>query len=158
MRVSGAVLAIAVFMASGLAQTSVAPVQQLLGPEDCRFNPPADWRGGAVSWHGQCRAGRAHGNGVLRAYRKGAPPRLYFGDMEHGQLRLGVIEGDEGYLAGRFADGKLVPDTERQEMILAFRSASTAAKAFGERLKREGNARSAAFYLQKSKQLAQQMD
>jgi hypothetical protein len=149
---------VALSMALGLALASTVADQHFAGQKNCEFIPPADWHGGAISWHGQCRDGKAHGQGVMRSYRKGAAPLLFYGELEHGQLHRGVIEASDGYLAGRFSEGRLVPEPERHEVIRAFRSASAAAKAFSLRLKHDGNASSAGFYLKKSQELARQMD
>lgn len=157
MRVLRAISAMVFCVATGV-QASAGPAQQMTGRKDCQFMPPAGWHDGAFSWDGPCRDGMAHGQGVMRLYQKGAPALLFFGELEHGKLGIGVIEGRDGYQAGRFSDGKLMPERERNEIIRAFRSASAAAKATSLRLQRGGNAKSAEFYRKKSQELAQQMD
>lgn len=157
MRVLRAISAMAFCVAAGVQATAV-PSQHLAGRKDCQFMPPAGWQDGAFSWDGPCRDGMAHGQGVMRSYQKGAPALLFFGELEHGQLGIGVIEGRDGYQAGRFSEGKLMPEPERNGIIRAFRSASAAAEAYSLRLRHAGNARSAEFYMKKSQELAQQMD
>jgi hypothetical protein len=128
------------------------------GRKDCQFKVPADWRVSGVVWDGGCAAGKANGQGVLRGYRKGASTRLFFGKMKQGELSLGVIEVEGGYLAGEFVDGAAVANPERSVLIKAFASASAAARTLGQRLKQAKNAGSSAFYLNKAHELEQQMD
>ena len=130
----------------------------LVGRKDCQFVPPAEWLDSTITWEGSCQAGKAHGQGVLRAYKKGVKTLLFLGNLEHGELSLGVIDSAEGYIAGQFYQGKLVPDVERNVIISAFRNASAAAKAYSQHLKQAGNQGSAAFYLKKAQELEQQMD
>jgi hypothetical protein len=128
------------------------------GRHDCQFIVPAEWQDSRVIWDGACAAGKANGQGVLRGYRKAASTRLFFGQMKHGELNLGVIEEDDGYIAGEFVGGAVVPNPERNTLIKAFESASGAAKALGQRLKQTKNASSSAYYLRKAQELEQQMD
>jgi hypothetical protein len=130
----------------------------MVGRKNCRFLPPADWHDGSISWIGPCQHGKAHGQGVMRSYRKGEPPLIFFGELQNGMPHLGVIEQSDGYLAGRFSGGAVMSHSERQEIIDAFRSASAAAKAYSAQLRRDGNASSAEFYLKKSRELSEQMD
>ncbi|MEQ1636218.1 MAG: hypothetical protein ABL903_05965 [Methylococcales bacterium] len=151
-----------IFLTGALATSSVAELgeakQHLAGKKDCQFFSPAEWGDSLVTWHGQCQGGKAHGLGVLRAYRKEANTLLFLGTLEQGELSLGVIDGVEGYIAGQFAQGKLLPEVERNVIISAFRNASAAAKAYSQRLKQSGNVRSAEFYLKKAQELERQMD
>lgn len=128
------------------------------GRQDCRFIVPAEWQDSSVIWDGACAAGKANGQGVLRGYRKAASTRLFFGRMKQGELNLGVVEVDGGYIAGEFVDGVAVSNPERSILIKAFESASAAAKALGQRLKKTKKASSSAYYLHKAQELEQQMD
>ena len=145
-------------LATPLATEPNQSESRLAGRKDCQFAPPVEWLDSTLFWEGQCQAGKAHGQGVLRAYKKGAKTLLFFGNLVQGELSLGVIDTSEGYIAGQFSHGKLVDDVERNVIIGAFRSASAAAKANSQRLKQEGNKKSAAFYLKKARELEQQMD
>jgi hypothetical protein len=78
--------------------------------------------------------------------------------MENGELSWGVIEGDGGYSAGRFKQGKLMPDADRNVIIKAFDKASAAATAYGQRLQKAGNILSSRFYMKVAHDLEQQMD
>ncbi|MEQ1620191.1 MAG: hypothetical protein ABL919_02215 [Methylococcales bacterium] len=129
-----------------------------VGRKDCQVVPPVEWTDSTIIWDGPCQTGKAHGEGVLRAYKKGADTLLFLGNIEHGELDIGVIDGPEGYIAGQFSHGKLVLEVERNVIIKAFRSASNAAKSYSQRLKQAGNQKSAAFYLKKARKLEQQMD
>lgn len=116
------------------------------------------WKPYTVRWAGVCVDGVAQGRGVLRAYRDGRVEQFFFGTFEAGQPRLGVIERPDGYVAGRFSNGKLVPDTDRNVLIRSFREGSTAAASLSKSLGQSGNKASASYYLEKSRQLAAQMD
>jgi len=127
------------------------------GSQECQFIAPDEWRGRTLSWDGSCQAGRAHGQGVLRAYKKGETTLLFLGDMRNGELSWGVIK-DEGYIAGRFNQGKLLPNSDRNVIIKAFDKASAAATAYGQRLQKAGNVSSSKFYMKLAHGLEQQMD
>ena len=128
------------------------------GRQDCQFILPPDWQDSRVIWDGACAGGKAHGQGVLRGYRQGASTWLFFGKMQQGELNLGVIDAEGGYMAGEFVDGVVLPNPERNTALKAVRLASAAAKELGLRLKKRKNASSAAYYLQKSKQLEEALD
>ncbi|EXI64489.1 MAG: hypothetical protein AW08_03678 [Candidatus Accumulibacter adjunctus] len=132
--------------------------QEAAGRKDCQFARPPQWGERTLSWDGHCQAGRAHGLGVLRAYRKGDETIVFYGRMEQGEMALGVIESRDGYQAGRFSDGTVMPEQPREVIINAFDQASAAARAFSQRLRKADNEVSAAYYLRKSQELARQMD
>jgi hypothetical protein len=124
----------------------------------CRFEVPATWAGYAVQWTGTCATGAADGSGVLRAFRDGKLLESYYGKLKEGVLVIGVVESNEGYVAGRFSDGKPVKDDDRRTYILAFREAAGAANWASEFYRQRGNTASARYYLAKAKSLNQQMD
>lgn len=130
----------------------------MVGKADCRFEVPGGWPGADVRWTGSCKAGRAEGLGVLRQFSAGRVQRLYFGRLVAGRLNLGVIEQDDGYVAGQFAAAKVVAGADRNTLIKAFDEASAAATAVAENYLREGNAASAKYYQERAKQLAEQLD
>jgi hypothetical protein len=134
----------------------------LAGKKDCQFEVITAWEGRQLSWDGPCKDGKAHGQGVLRAYKKDAPPQLFYGVLDHGELRKGVIDNaDGGYFVGEFASGVLKPTDDATVGALTvdtFHLASEIAKAYSVRLNKAGNAASAAFYLKQSQKLSAQMD
>ncbi len=133
---------------------------RLVGQKNCQFEPLSEWNGSILSWSGACRAGKANGRGVLRIYKRDGDTEFFFGDIEDGELRLGVIEGKGYYIAGEFKHGVLVPESEPDFnlKLRVFLNASAAAKDFSQLLKRMGNKKSAAFYLKKSQELEQQIE
>lgn len=143
-----------ILVALGLLCASLPSVAE----KDCRVVAPPQWSARTLSWDGSCRGGRAHGPGVLRAYLRGEETIVFYGRIEQGELAFGVIEGSDGYQAGRFVRGSALPNQSRQAIINAFDQASAAAKAYAQRLRAAGNAPSAAFYARKAAELAQQMD
>ncbi len=124
----------------------------------CRFEAPETWETYSAQWTGTCVAGVADGSGVLKSFCKGKVKEIYYGRVKQGVLDVGVIEADNGYIAGRFTDGKPVQDGDRNTYILAFREAVAAAKQASEFYKQKGNAATARFYSEKAKSLDQQMD
>ncbi|WP_372623355.1 hypothetical protein [Falsiroseomonas sp.] len=124
----------------------------------CRFEMPADWQGHAGQWIGACPGMRADGRGVLRILQGGQLAALFLGEMSQGRPALGVIEVAGGYMAGRFAEGRLLDTDDRNQIIEAFRTASVAAREASEQFRRNGNEASARHYAALAERLAGQMD
>jgi hypothetical protein len=158
-------LALVVLLApwrTAMADEPPTPVASgLAGAKDCRFAIPSGWNQFNLKWEGGCVAGKADGRGALRATVKGTVTvnRIFFGSMAAGELSLGVIDtSGEGYVAGKFKNGRVIDTDERSEIIKAFDEASAAAKVVSERFKKIGKTSSASFYEDKAKKLAEQMD
>jgi len=99
--------------------------------------------------------------GVLRANPKPgsqAQVLIFFGRLDHGQPKLGVIDTPDGYIAGELADGKELSNDDPNVTLRAFRAASAAASFVRDRLDAVGNAASAAFYTKKAEDLAAQIE
>lgn len=128
----------------------------------CEFKPLAAFAGHVVKWEGACESGKASGQGALRAYppadRRGEAPLIFLGTLESGEPKLGVLETPDGYIAGRFANGQALDTDDRNELLRAFREASSAAESVSKRLEAAGKASSAALYAKKAKALADQLD
>jgi hypothetical protein len=124
----------------------------------CRIEAPQTWEKFTVQWTGDCVGGVANGSGVLKGFCKGKVQELYYGRAKQGLLEIGVIEAENGYIAGRFTDGKPVQDGDRQTSILAFHEAAAGANQASEYYRKKGNAPSARYYADKAKTLDQQMD
>ena len=129
-----------------------------LGRPDCQFNRPPELNEPQLAWEGGCNNGKADALGVLRAYTNGQASRLFLGRMRNGEFDIGVIDLPEGYIAGRFVEGKAVQDGDRNVIIKAFLEASSVAKLVAERFQQAGNCAAANFYLEKSRKLTEQMD
>lgn len=125
----------------------------------CAFTAPSDWVQTSARWEGECQGGKAHGQGVLKELSpQQAVRRFFFGVMDKGQVKLGVIDQPDGYMAGRFDDGRVLASAERQTTITAFKAAASAAQWVASGYRKSGNLASAKFYEAKAKQLAEQMD
>lgn len=120
--------------------------------------PPAGWPQRDVRWSGACVDRLADGRGVLRAYEAGLVQRSFYGRLEAGRPVLGAVELEGGFQAGRFQDGRVARDGERNTLIQAFDEAAAAARELATFYRRAGNAASARHYTDKARQLAQQMD
>jgi hypothetical protein len=121
--------------------------------------PPHDWPAGSARWDGECAGDKADGLGVLKEQQDTAVKQLFFGRVENGELAEGVIDvPEQGFVAGRFQQGRVLPDADRQTLINAFETAAQAAGAAAERFEHAGNAASAAFYRGKEKTLREQLD
>jgi len=129
---------------------------------DCTFRLPEGFEGRVVKWEGECVAGVAHGSGVLRAElragRADEKTLLFFGRLEYGDPKLGVIDTPDGYLAGEISGGKVLESADRNVLIRAFREASGAAGLVSKRFKAAGNLGSSAFYAKKARSLGRQLD
>ncbi|MEN9867579.1 MAG: hypothetical protein RL748_3169, partial [Pseudomonadota bacterium] len=132
------------------------------GKPNCQFQVITAWLGSQIAWDGACKNGKAHGQGVLRAYKKDEKTQVFYGVLEAGQLRKGVIDSAEGgYVVGEFSNGILKPADDLKVGALTvetFTLASKIAKAYSERLKKAGNASSSEYYMQQTEKLANQMD
>ncbi len=124
----------------------------------CGFSAPSGWNQVDSRWDGDCAAGMADGLGVLKEYSGGKVVRFFFGRVRNGNIELGVIDQADGFVAGKFDHGQLIPSDDRQAYIDAFREAEQAAKQAASRFKTAGNAASYRFYETKAKELADQMD
>jgi hypothetical protein len=96
--------------------------------------------------------------GVLRVYTKTGAGDAFYGEFAAGAPLIGVIETAGGYEFGRFKAGVIVPSSEPQTAVEAFRAATKAALATSEKFRREGNIASAEFYARKAKQLDDALD
>ena len=130
------------------------------GPPACRFRPPRELPAGAqLSWSGACAAGRAQGLGVLRARGAGGRLDLFLGTMAGGEAALGVVERPgEGWVAGRFVQGRRIDDGDRNTLLDAFAQARAAAQAEAARQRQAGRPASARVKAQKARQLADALD
>jgi hypothetical protein len=124
----------------------------------CAFTTPAGWNQTTTRWDGECRDGRADGLGVLKEYKQQKVMRFFFGRLEHGELKLGVIDQAEGFVAAEFAHGKPLPAEDRQRTLDAFAEAEKAANEAASRFSKAGQQASAKFYATKAKELREQLD
>lgn len=151
-----------------LGPTQVAPSEPALEPAGvttagvCTCMELELFRGRRVKWEGECKAGKAHGKGVLRAYPSaesaGSTVLIFFGEIIHGEPSIGVIDVPDGFIAGELREGRVIDTGDRNTIIRAFRVASEAAMLASERFAAAGNRASARFYASKAEVLAEQMD
>lgn len=121
--------------------------------------PPQGWAPDAARWDGECAGNQAEGLGVLKEQQGATVKRLFFGQAQNGELAMGVIDvPEQGFIAGRFAQGQVVASDDRQTLLNAFETAANAAAAAAARFDKAGNAASASFYRSKEKALREQMD
>ena len=144
------VAALGIVLAQAYSQTSVA--------DACLFNVPAGWNQTTTRWDGECRDGHADGLGVLKEYRQQKVLRFFFGRLEHGELKVGVIDQPEGFMAGEFAKGAPVTAKDAQQTVSAFAEAEKAANEAAARFRKAGNLEAARFYAAKAKALREQLD
>jgi hypothetical protein len=132
------------------------------GPAECRFQRPAAWAGGQVTWLGSCQKGFAEGSGVLVNTLEGAEPDRFYGRLAAGSPSLGVLQSEGGYMAGRWANGALAPDlpdgiAQRNVVIDAFNAGAAAATAASKSLAKK-DAAASSFYAKQARALREQMD
>ncbi len=142
-----------------VSSIAFAQESQALGRKDCQLQSRAQWQARNLQWDGPCKAGKADGTGVLKAYSKGKDsPEIFYGQVVAGALHFGVLEIAGGYQAGPFVNGEVQDNIDRNLLIKAFDVGSAAAQAYSERLQKAGNTSSAKFYANKAKSLAEQLD
>lgn len=124
----------------------------------CAFSVPVGWSISKTRWDGACSCKIASGLGVLKEFEGVKVVRFFYGRLKQGQIEIGVIEQEEGYVAGRFKNGQRIETSERQDYVDAFAVAIEAATQASTRFKKEGNKASASFYGQKAKELTEQLD
>lgn len=136
------------------------------GPPDCRFERPATWASGRLSWLGSCRDGFAQGSGVvLREFEEdlGLEPERFYGSVKNGYLNVGVVETSTGYSAGTWAHGALAPEmtddiAQRNVVIHAFEVAAAAASTVSKSFAKKGDTTSSRFYAERARHLREQLD
>lgn len=146
------------FAIVALGMLPVHALAQASTQASCVFTVPAGWNQTATRWDGECRDGLADGLGVLKEYRQQTVVRFFFGRLEHGELKLGVIDQAEGFIAAEFANGQPLPSEDRQRTVDAFAAAEKAANEAAGRFSKAGQQASAKFYATKAKQLREQLD
>ena len=138
-----------------LAQASTQASPQAAA---CTFTAPTGWNQATTRWDGACKDGHAEGLGVLKEYQQTKVVRFFFGRLEHGEPKLGVIDQPEGFVAGQFAKGEPVPSDDRQRMVDAFAEGEKAANEAAGCFSKAGKQASAKFYAEKAKALREQLD
>jgi hypothetical protein len=144
------ILALGILLAQAAAHASTQSA--------CAFTVPAGWNQTTTRWDGACRDGYAEGLGVLKEYQQQRVVRSFFGRLEHGALKLGVIDQPDGFVAGAFANGELVPSADRQRAVDAFAEGEKAANEVASRFRKAGNTASAKLYTAKARELRDQLD
>ncbi|HEU5076158.1 MAG TPA: hypothetical protein VFU02_18325 [Polyangiaceae bacterium] len=133
------------------------------GEPGCRFQGPEAWARGRAAWLGACENGFAEGSGVIVNVVEGAEPERFYGQLDRGSPRLGVLQTSSGFIAGRWERGSLaaaLPDdiAQRNVLIHAFRAAANAATETSEGFAKKADAEASSFYAKQARQLHDQMD
>ena len=127
--------------------------------EACAFEEPQFFGSLPAKWEGDCEGGKAHGRGVLRSFNGKKVAATFFGAMDHGNPKLGVVEDRDGLIIGRFAPGgKPIESDVFKDRLDAVNEAVAAANQIKEFYERAGNPASAAFYAKKAKMLDKQIE
>ncbi|MDQ2668036.1 MAG: hypothetical protein M3Z05_18840 [Gemmatimonadota bacterium] len=155
---------------AGPATTAVAPAlsdqpsdRRTAGQPGCRFERPEVWAAGTVSWIGNCRSGFANDSGVIVMVVKGAEPERFYGRVQDGHLRVGVLQSPNGFMAGTWVNGALAAAladdvAQRNALIAAFRVAANAATSASNSLAKKGDATASRYYAKQAKLLHEQID
>ena len=152
------IVALGILLAQAPAQVPVQTSTPVSTQGPCVFTAPSGWSQSATRWDGACREGHAEGLGVLKEYQQQKVVRFFFGRLEHGEPKLGVIDQPEGFVAAQFAKGEPLPSDDRQRMIDAFAEGEKAANEAASRFSKAGKQASAKFYAAKAKSLREQLD
>lgn len=125
----------------------------------CAFDEPQFFGGLPAKWEGGCQDGKANGRGVLRSFNGKKVAATFYGTMERGNPKLGVVEDRDGLIIGRFAPGgKPIDSDEFKDRLDGVNEAVAAATQIKESYQRAGNSASAAFYGKKVKMLNKQIE
>jgi hypothetical protein len=123
----------------------------------CTFVDPQFFGLLPAKWEGPCQDGKAHGRGILRSYDGKKVAATFFGAMEQGNPKVGVVEDRDGLLIGRFAPGgTAIANDEFKDRLDGVNEAVAAAKQASEAFQKAGNNASAALYAKKAKMLDMQ--
>ncbi len=154
----------------GPETTAVAPAlsdqpsdRRTAGQPGCRFERPEVWAAGTVSWIGNCRNGFADDSGVIVMVVKDAEPERFYGHVQDGHLRVGVLQSPNGFMAGTWVNGALAAAladdvAQRNALIAAFRVAANAATSASNSLAKKGDATASRYYAKQAKLLHEQID
>jgi hypothetical protein len=125
----------------------------------CAFDEPQFFGGLPAKWEGGCEDGKANGRGVLRSLNGKKVAATFYGVMDRGNPKLGVVEDRDGLIIGRFAPGgKPIESDEFKDRLDGVNEAVAAATQINESYERAGNTASAAFYGKKVKMLNKQIE
>jgi len=125
----------------------------------CAFDEPQFFGGLRAKWEGGCDDSKANGRGVLRSFNGNKVAATFYGTMERGNPKLGVVEDRDGLIIGRFAPGgKPIDSDEFKDRLDGVNEAVAAATQIKESYERAGNKASAAFYAKKVKMLDKQIE
>ena len=133
------------------------------GEPGCRFRRLEVWAAGKVAWFGDCQKGFADGSGVIVNVVEGAQSERFYGRLDEGSPSIGVLQTENGFVAGRWEDGSIVaplPDdvSQRNVMIEAFRKGSSGAAAASKFFTKNSDAEASRFYAAQARLLDEQMD
>jgi hypothetical protein len=130
------------------------------GAPDCRFQRPEVWHSGPVTWLGSCHKGFAEGSGVLVFTPEGIEPERFYGRLARGFLKIGVIDGDGGFMSGRWENGVVMEEsaeTIAARTIESFDVGAAAATALSKSLAKK-DPKASRFYAEAARNLLEQMD
>lgn len=156
----GAALAFLQPVVSEIAMAQTAPLHWLKDPaSNCSFVAPASLGAGTIYWTGACPDGKAAGAGMLRRRDGGHAGAAFYGEMEAGVPKRGVVDDAAGYRAGRFVGGDIgEKELEFQSRLDAFDAAVRAARAVSAHYAQAKNGPSAEYYEDIAKTLEAQIE
>jgi hypothetical protein len=118
---------------------------------EASIHAPEDWVGLRIMWGPVCEDGVAQGVGVLKGLRVTKPVKVFYGLVDQGQLKEGVVEADGKVVAGQFEHGVMVPARDKKSLSRAFDAASQAAQAMSVFYHEKNNQKLADEFAQKAK-------
>jgi len=133
------------------------------GQPGCRFQRLLVWTAGSVEWLGGCENGFAEGSGVIVNSVEDAGVERYYGRLDHGSPSIGVLQTDNGFVAGRWSHGKVLADppddtARRNVLIDAFRAAAEASSSVSKSFAKRSDTEASSFYATQARLLRDQMD
>lgn len=109
-----------------------------------------------AQWIGSCENGVIEGDGVL-IYKGSRAKETFYGSFEKGQFVRGALEGKIGLKTIRRQDGDFVYNDERHERSKSMRIAADAALKASRILEKQGDAKGAADYAAKNRDMMEKV-
>jgi hypothetical protein len=147
-----------IFSEIAMAQ-AVAPQWYKDAASNCSFIAPTSLGSGTIHWIGACTDGKAVGAGMLRRRDGGRAGAAFYGEMEAGVPKLGVVDGAAGYRVGHYVGGDIgEANLQLQSRLDGFNAAIRAARAVSAHYAEIKNGASAEYYEDIAKTLEAQME
>lgn len=119
----------------------------------CVLMVPPQWKTTKMIWSGSCKDKLAQGSGVARLMDGAAIVGAWYGEVENGKIKTGVLEQGRKHQFGTFDINFELLSVDGMEPNRAMAAAGAAADALAKDYEKVGNKKSAQFYRVKADDL-----